>query len=82
MPRADSQTPLPTLVAKLPHALAVAGLTPEQVDATVSATPGGIEVRLLADGGRDVTLEQLVTIAAVLRAAEPGAQAITAHVLT
>lgn len=64
--------------ARLRNALAAAGLAPDEVDTCIRASDDAIHVRILRDDGGDVTIEQLVTITAVLRSADRDGRAITA----
>lgn len=71
---------LPGIASRLRHALAIAGVPPGGVETRIHTTPDEIHIRLVQSEGRELTLDQLATIAAVLRASEATTRQISAEV--
>lgn len=71
----------PGMSSRLRHALAIAGIPPGDVETTIHTTPDEIHVRLKQEAGvRELTLDQLATIAMILRAGEATTRLISAEV--
>ena len=71
---------LPGIASRLKHALAIAGVPPDAVETRIHTTPEAIHIRLVQTDGRELTLDQLATFAAALRATEVSSRSISAEV--
>lgn len=71
---------LPGMAARLRHALAIAGVPADTVEARIQMTPVSIDIQLVQDAGRELTLDQLAIVAAALRIGEASDRIISARV--
>jgi hypothetical protein len=66
---------------RLGRALAAAGIAPEALETRITATSDAVDVWLVRDPRREVTLEQLVVITSILRSGDRSGRLITAGVI-
>lgn len=71
---------LPGIATRLRHALAIAGVPPDTVEARIQMTPVSIDVQLVPDAGSELTLDQLAIVAAALRIGEASDRIISTRV--